>query len=114
MLFGNIFKANCKPTDQAALLSKEEFLDAISNSDTQLVDLRTAYEYRSGNIKGSVNIDFFQPTVFEAKFERFDKNKPLYIYCRSGARSQRAAMKLSEMGFKQIFDLRGGFTAWNA
>ena len=114
MLFGKLFKANCPPSDQSAILSKEDFQKAISSTDVQLVDVRTPHEFRTGNIERSVNIDFFQPTVFDMKFQNFDKDKPLYIYCRSGARSQKAAMKLQEMGFKQIFDLRGGYMAWNA
>jgi len=114
MLFGKIFNSNCQPSDHTAILSREEFQKAISNADVQLIDVRTPHEYRRGNIERSINIDLFQPTVFHMKIQSFNKEKPIYIYCRSGVRSQKAARKLMEMGFKQIFDLKGGYTAWNA
>ena len=41
-----------------------------------------------------------------------DKDKPVYLYCRSGARSQKAARKLIDMGFEKVYDLKGGFMRW--
>ncbi|VAV83833.1 hypothetical protein MNBD_BACTEROID02-1730, partial [hydrothermal vent metagenome] len=35
-----------------------------------------------------------------------------YLYCRSGGRSRKAAKILAEMGFKEIYDLKGGYMAW--
>jgi rhodanese-related sulfurtransferase len=40
------------------------------------------------------------------------KDKPVAVYCRSGKRSQRAAETLSGMGYKVIYDLKGGYLAW--
>ena len=45
-------------------------------------------------------------------FEKLDMSKPVYIYCRSGARSRKAAHKLADMGFKEIYDLQGGYSKW--
>ena len=42
----------------------------------------------------------------------FDKNKPLYIYCAVGGRSNKAARKLIAEGFDSIYDLKGGFNKW--
>ena len=44
--------------------------------------------------------------------QKFDKDEPLYIYCRSGNRSSKAAAQLTEAGFKKIIDLKGGYKAW--
>lgn len=85
----------------------------LSNEQVQLIDVRTPEEFKEGHIKGAENIDFLAEG-FLPKFERFDKNKPLYIYCRSGNRSAKAAAKLSEMGFSQIIDLKGGYKAWTS
>jgi rhodanese-related sulfurtransferase len=43
-----------------------------------------------------------------------NKNKPVAIYCRSGRRSASALIILKEMGFKDIYDLEGGFLNWQA
>ena len=112
MFFNTISNASGHTTDGITLLNTSEYKKAISETDVQLVDIRTQHEFRSGHLAKAMNIDFFQPTVFAEKFNRLDKSKPVYIYCRSGGRSQKAAAKLLEMGFTQIYDLRGGLTQW--
>ncbi|MDT0596264.1 rhodanese-like domain-containing protein [Glaciecola petra] len=37
---------------------------------------------------------------------------PIYLYCRSGARSALAAKSLSEMGLKNVWSVAGGFNDW--
>jgi rhodanese-related sulfurtransferase len=86
---------------------------AISGQKVQLVDVRTANEYRSGHIKNALNIDFFDGTNFKRSFEKLDRDRPVYLYCRSGSRSKNAAQRLLAMGFSQIFDLKGGYQRWN-
>jgi rhodanese-related sulfurtransferase len=95
------------------VLDKEVYAKAIKTGKVQLVDVRTAREFKAGHIKGAKNIDLFQFGSFNAAFEKFDKNKPLYLYCQTGNRSQKAAKKLSTMGFEHIYDLQGGFSNWN-
>ncbi|WP_367275150.1 rhodanese-like domain-containing protein [uncultured Maribacter sp.] len=56
---------------------------------------------------------FFNGGNFNAYFEKVNKEKPVFVYCRSGARSQKAARKLLKMGFTQVYDLKGGYTSWN-
>lgn len=83
----------------------------LAESPTQFVDVRTPQEYGEGHIEGAENIDFLAEG-FLLKMQKFDKNEPLYIYCRSGNRSQKAAAQLSEAGFRNIIDLKGGYKAW--
>ena len=83
-----------------------------SAPNVQLVDVRTPEEYQEGHIEGAANIDFLDPLVFEEEFAKLDRNKPLMIYCRSGGRSAEAAEKLEAMGFKEIYDLEGGYLQW--
>jgi rhodanese-related sulfurtransferase len=50
----------------------------------------------------------------EARFgdiEKF-KDKPVIVYCASGNRSSAAAAVLRKSGFSQVFNLSGGFAAW--
>lgn len=100
-------------SDKVQILDKEEFTKAISKGKVQLVDVRTKGEFMSGHIKGAKNIDFFQRSAFETAFSKLRKDVPVYIYCQSGNRSQKAAKKLVEMGFEQVYDLRGGYRSWN-
>ena len=89
------------------------YATAVSGKKVQLVDVRTAREYRSGHIKNALNIDFFDAANFSKSFEKLDKKKPIYLYCRSGSRSKNAARKLLAMGFSEIYDLKGGYQRWN-
>jgi phage shock protein E len=93
------------------ILSQEEYKKAITGKDLQLIDVRTPEEFKNGHIKNAKNINF-NGNDFKSQMEKLDKSKPLYIYCQSGGRSGRAAKILSEMGFKQIYDLKGGFGSW--
>ncbi len=77
----------------------------------QLVDVRTAEEYSSGHILNSKNICSTDED-FEENVKTLDKNVPIYVYCKKGGRSSKAAAKLSALGFKEIYDIEGGITAW--
>lgn len=95
------------------VLNPAEFKTGINRDNIQIVDVRTAAEFKSGHIKGALNIDFFEQAKFKNKLAKLDPAKPIYIYCRSGNRSKSAAGIISKMGFKQIYDLRGGYNAWS-
>jgi rhodanese-related sulfurtransferase len=75
-----------------------------------LVDVRTAGEFSSENIKGAKNIDFMSST-FLSQFSKLDKEKEYFLYCRSGNRSGQACNLLSKEGFK-VYNLDGGIGAW--
>lgn len=108
----SFFGSTATQTDTITILDKVAFKKAIAN-DVQLVDVRTPKEYQSGYIKNAKNIDYFNKDAFTAAFEKLDKNEPVYIYCRSGNRSQKAAQRLDSLGFKKIYDLEGGYMNWN-
>ena len=112
MFFNTMFGAAAQQTDGLTLLSVSEYKEAIASKDVQLIDVRTAQEFHAGHIKNAKNIDFFQHGLFNEKFSKLDKTRPVYLYCRSGNRSQHAARKLLAMGFTDIYDLKGGFMAW--
>lgn len=99
-------------TLQHVVLSPDKYKERIS-AGVQLVDVRTPEEFAEGHIEDARNIDFFA-SDFLVQFDRYDKKKPLYIYCRSGNRSAKAAKLLQKAGFSMIVDLAGGFKAWKA
>ncbi len=111
-LMSSLFGANAQQNDSIKILTVSEFKKAISAKEVQLVDVRTAKEFNEGAIDNALNIDFFQQETFDNTFSNLDKEQPIYIYCRSGNRSQQAAAKLKAMGFSEIYDLQGGFLNW--
>ena len=85
-------------------------LDAI-NEGIQLVDVRTPEEFASGHLENAVNINFYADD-FKEQINQLDKEKEVYLYCRSGGRSAKAAKDLEAMGFRKVYDLEGGILKW--
>lgn len=71
------------------------------NPDDILLDVRTPEEFAAGNIPGSTNFDISGLDLFD-KIERLDPTKTYILYCRSGSRSQMAAMIMSQKGLNVI------------
>jgi len=114
----NTAKKEVKSTD-TKVVQKQPIVELISTTDLntklgdiQLIDVRTPKEYNDGHIKDAVNINFYDDD-FITQMSKLDKGKEIYIYCRSGGRSGRAAKKLKAAGFTKVYDLQGGFINWN-
>lgn len=93
------------------VVSQSEFKTLMSKKGAQLIDVRTPEEYKGGYIDNAKNIDF-NSSDFKAKMAKLDKTKPVLIYCAAGGRSGKTASMLKEMGFKEVYDLQGGYSAW--
>jgi rhodanese-related sulfurtransferase len=76
-----------------------------------LLDVRTQDEYAQGHLANSTLLDIYS-NEFKTKAAKLDKSKPVLVYCASGIRSKKAAVILEELGFKEIYNLSGGFAAW--
>jgi rhodanese-related sulfurtransferase len=94
------------------ILDYDTFKKNVELENILLVDVRTFEEYNDGHINWAINIDFYQENIFNSYFKSIDKNKPLYVYCRSGNRSRKTSDKLIELGFFKIFDLKDGYVNW--
>ncbi len=93
------------------VLPANEFQALIGKEGYQLVDVRTPQEYNAGKIGDAKNINFFDPD-FKTQIAELDMTKPVLIYCASGNRSGKATLIMKEMGFTEIYDLRGGYGSW--
>jgi rhodanese-related sulfurtransferase len=93
------------PTDYAAQLK--------ATPGAQLLDVRTPEEFAAGHLDNAVNVDWLGAD-FQSKAAKFDKSKPVFVYCKIGGRSAQAAARLSEMGFSKVYDMQGGIVKWEA
>lgn len=84
-----------------------------SHPDAQLVDVRTPRECNNGIIEGAMMINIASPD-YATKIQELDRDKPILVYCAVGGRSGRAARQLQAWGFKEVYDLQGGISAWNS
>ena len=94
------------------LVSYDIYKNKISSKDALVFDIRTTEEFNLGHIKGSINIDFYDEKLFVNFFQKINKTKPIYIYCRSGNRSKKSSEILKEIGFVKVYDLLGGYKNW--
>lgn len=98
-------------TDGHLLTPKEVVSKRDNTPQLIIVDVRTPEEYAAGHIEGAQLINWNDPT-FEQRIATMDKSQPTVVYCAVGGRSGKAYMKLKQMGFQQVFDMKGGFDAW--
>ncbi len=90
------------------------FEQKINAGGVQVLDVRTAGEYNGSHLKNVMLADWTNKAQFEERVKYLDKNKTLLVYCAAGGRSGQAAVWLKEQGFKEVVNLQGGITAWNA
>jgi rhodanese-related sulfurtransferase len=93
-------------------ISTADFSQRMQTAGVQLLDVRTAGEYKNGHLKNSLQADWTNTAQFTDRVQYLDKNKPVLVYCASGGRSAAAAKYLKEKGFTSVVNLQGGITAW--
>ncbi|HSJ12534.1 MAG TPA: rhodanese-like domain-containing protein [Gillisia sp.] len=104
-------KAQEENTDVTILSVEEAKTILAEEPGAVFLDVRTPEEFNEGHIEGAVLINFFDED-FKEQVEALDKDKPVYIYCRSGNRSQQAGMILTQMGFQEVYDIEAGYIGW--
>lgn len=94
-----LFEIFTKPQIDAGVAEFERTPGAI------LLDVRTEEEYAAGHIGGSCNLPLH--TIVRVEEEIPDKNTPLFVHCRSGARSGQAVSSLKRMGYRNVRNIGG-------
>ncbi|MFN3917508.1 MAG: rhodanese-like domain-containing protein [Flavobacteriales bacterium] len=95
-------------------VSVQEFNQLMKEKPkAQILDVRSAEEFRTGYIAGAVNINVME-SGFEQTIAKLDKNKPVLVYCAAGGRSAKAMSILYKNGFTEVYNMNGGMGAWNA
>jgi rhodanese-related sulfurtransferase len=77
--------------------------------DITLVDVREYPEYAGGRVRGARLV----PLGDLATWARgIDRNRPVYVICRTGRRSSEAQRELVALGFTAVVNVKGGLMAW--
>jgi rhodanese-related sulfurtransferase len=97
--------------DSIQVLSIAQFEKMSQKKKNLVVDVRTPEEVAEGHLSGSVNINFLGEG-FAEEIKTLNKNKTYLLYCRSGSRTRKAADLMQKSGFKHVYMLEGGITAW--
>ncbi|SHG08417.1 thioredoxin [Flavobacterium micromati] len=109
-----LFSCNGQTANNSQILDAKTFSEKIvATPNAQILDVRTATEFSSDHIDQAVNADWLGNNFIDGT-SKLDRTKPLFVYCKSGVRSQSAATKLEELGFTKIYLLQGGILKWDA
>ena len=94
----------------------DEFLK-LQTQGAPVIDIRTPGEWKqTGIIKGAHKMMFFSPNgqpdlagwFFELGQLVKDKKSPILIYCAHANRTQSLGQGLTQMGFENVYELKGG------
>jgi len=89
-----------------------EFRSLITKSPGVLLDVRTYSEFENGHIYQAGQLNFYALN-FHNKLRLLSKEEPIYLYCNTGYRSQKAAEMLVKDGYKNVYNLEHGIMEWN-
>ncbi len=99
-----------EPTSNYNKITVDKAKEMMKKEDVIIIDVRTEDEYNTSHIKNAVLIP--NETIGNEKLKEVSNlNQKIIIYCRSGARSKKAAMKLINIGYKNVYDM-GGIMNW--
>lgn len=105
--------AACNAGTSQSLLDIDKFETKLNASpNAQVVDVRTPDEFDGGHLVNASNINI-DDAAFATKLGKLDKTKPTFVYCLAGGRSATAVKKMKEMGFTELYDMKGGFRSWS-
>ena len=77
-----------------------------------IIDVRTPQEFNDGFIRNAVNINIYDSNDFIEKVQSFSMKDEIYLYCKSGGRSSAACQIMAQLGFENVYNLKGGITDW--
>ena len=93
------------------------------NPQAIIIDIREVAETAQGSIanavlipRGVLEMQIESVASLQQRFATLDElaEQPIYLLCRSSARSILSAISLEQMGFKEVYSIEGGFLAWQA
>ena len=74
-----------------------------------ILDVRTDKEFAQGHVPGAVHVPL---TDIGEKVKKLKKDKDIVVFCQNGNRSIWAIKRLMGMGYKNLYNLKGGYRAW--
>ena len=89
-------------------LTPSKWNNLIKNKNTFVLDARKPFEHEVGTFKKSINPKVNHFIEFPKYLNKLDKKKSIAMFCTGGIRCEKASVYLSQKGFKNVFQLKGG------
>jgi hydroxyacylglutathione hydrolase len=100
-----------KPLSHISTMSASELKSRLEENPPLVVDVREPSEWKEGYILCAHRIFFGHLT---GKAGSLPRNKPTVVICSMGQRASTAASILEKEGFKEIYNVLSGMTAWTS
>ena len=103
--------ANASIVEGIPQITVEQLKQKLDNKeDIFVLDVREPHEYPIANLGAPlIPVGSIESRINEIAAHKIDE---VIIHCRSGARSQKAALALKAAGFTNVSNLTGGILAW--
>ncbi|KAB2334808.1 hypothetical protein F7731_13685 [Cytobacillus depressus] len=93
------------------VVSNDEFEQKLESSANLVVlDVRESAEYAFNHIADAISIPLDE---LDNRMDELGRDNEIYVVCRTGSRSDFAAQKLVEKGFKKVFNVVPGMSEWS-
>ena len=99
----NVWKKNI--SKKAKRVIREINYQDIKKDEYLLIDVRSKKEYLEGHLNGAINIPL---SNIKENINEIEKDKKILLYCQSGLRSKKAFKILEDLGYKNVYNLKGG------
>jgi rhodanese-related sulfurtransferase len=83
-----------------------------ASPNPQILDARTAEEYKRDHLAGAVNVSLANEVELQKQIDKLDKKKPVFVYSINNGRSSVLVKKLKEQNFTEAYELPGGISKW--
>ena len=92
-------------------IENHQMVKLLEDNPGVLLDVRTPEEVGKGFLTNASFINFYDESFLQ-KASWIKKNQPVYVYCHAGGRSFKASEILIELGFREVYNLVGGYSKW--
>jgi rhodanese-related sulfurtransferase len=93
------------------LVAAKKVDKVIAKKNLQVLDVRTPEEIQTGHLANAIACDFKGPE-FESRLASLPREKAYLVYCRSGGRSARTVEMMKKLGFREVYEMKGGILAY--
>jgi len=96
---------------EAIQLNSKEFERLVRTKPGVLLDVRTQREFKNGHIENAGQLNYYA-LDFRSRLLLLPKDQPVYLYCNTGYRSNRAASFLIRNAYTNVYNLQHGIMEW--
>ncbi len=113
-------KVEYSPSESETLTSQNDYINTsveymdqlmASKPKMRLIDVRTPEEIEKGVIGQPLKFNFYDDQ-FKNQIAKLNKEIPYLVYCKKGGRSAKASKMMKNLGFKNVYNLKGGYDAY--